>query len=676
MRRFSLALVLTLAGIAPSGGQSPVPFINQPLVPDTAAPGGAAFTLTVNGGAFVPGATVQWNGAALATTFVSARQLTAAVPAADIAAAGTGAVTVLNPGTGVASNSVYFPVGPASPGVFYAAPPGSPYSGVPEYVGSFTGNGRPDILVAGTTLAVVLLNNGDGTFTPAPVTPYPSGFNDCLVAGDFNGDGKPDIVLENTQTGAVMTMFGNGDGTFTAGPTSAVGAGQFFLALQTGDFNGDGNLDFMGNVNQAPAGQYAQGPVEVFFGNGDGTFTAGPITTLPNAGPPGGAFNLVGLGDFNSDGKLDLVIENARQVMVMLGNGDGTFTAAPGSPQSIGFASDLAVGVADFNGDGKLDLAVANFGGPVGAGWYPVTVLLGNGDGTFTPVPNCCGDPGPNLLGNDIVVGDFNNDGKLDLEVGITNQQSITQAFYFETLLGNGDGTFRSTDWTTLQPNYEVGLWSADFSGEGKLGLMWRPGNGGAAILLQGPAPSPAPDFTLSMASPTVTVTAGDTATDNVQIADVGGFLGALSPLTCTGAPAGATCSVYQPPGELIPTAQGSFPVTVTTEAPTSAMAPRAPRGRWPFAAWFLPLAAAALSLRRKRPVAGSRYGGPGRQISGLERHLLLAVALLAVLALQGSCGATTSSSGGGTPPGTYTLTVTATAGSVTHSAQFKLVVM
>ena len=79
---------------------NPVPLINQPLVPAAATPGGAAFTLTVNGTGFVSGSVVQWNGSPLATTFVSGSSLTAAVPASDIATASTASVTVVNPSPG------------------------------------------------------------------------------------------------------------------------------------------------------------------------------------------------------------------------------------------------------------------------------------------------------------------------------------------------------------------------------------------------------------------------------------------------------------------------------------------------------------------------------------------------------------------------------------------------
>ncbi|HUI41544.1 MAG TPA: IPT/TIG domain-containing protein, partial [Terriglobia bacterium] len=89
-----------------------VPFINQPLVPSGAAPGGSTFTLVVTGTGFVSGATVKWNGAPLTTTYVLGSKLKAQVPAADIASAGSAIVTVTQPGTnGPTSNPVVFEIG-------------------------------------------------------------------------------------------------------------------------------------------------------------------------------------------------------------------------------------------------------------------------------------------------------------------------------------------------------------------------------------------------------------------------------------------------------------------------------------------------------------------------------------------------------------------------------------
>ena len=96
MRKTSILFATFVLGLVAVVGsaQAPVPFINQPLVPDATAPGGPDFNLTVNGTGFVLGSVVNWNGSPLATTFISNSKLTAIVPAADVATASTGWVTV------------------------------------------------------------------------------------------------------------------------------------------------------------------------------------------------------------------------------------------------------------------------------------------------------------------------------------------------------------------------------------------------------------------------------------------------------------------------------------------------------------------------------------------------------------------------------------------------------
>src|SRR6266446_1260523 len=99
MKRFTLAAfnVIVFLASSLSGQSNPVPFVNQPLVPSAVAPGGPAFTLTVNGTGFVSGAVVNWNGSPRSTTFVSGSQLSAAISAADISSPSTAAISVVNP---------------------------------------------------------------------------------------------------------------------------------------------------------------------------------------------------------------------------------------------------------------------------------------------------------------------------------------------------------------------------------------------------------------------------------------------------------------------------------------------------------------------------------------------------------------------------------------------------
>ena len=407
---------VTLTGTGLGAGSTPVPLINQPLVPTSAAPGGAQFTLTVNGTGFVSGATVNWNGSARTTSFVSSSQLTATINAADIAAAGTASVTVTNPSSGT-SNIVFFPVANPTPPLFFGNAPGSPigvgYSPVSVAVGDFNGDGKPDLAVVnyGSNYVTILLGNGDGTFTPSAYL-YTGTDPIFAAVGDFNGDGKLDLAVANFGSYTVSIFLGNGDGTFnTVAQSPATGIEPRSVAV--GDFNGDGKLDL------AVANEGSD-TVTILLGNGDGTFT--PTADSPATGTYPYS---VAVGDFNGDGKLDLAVANegSDTVTILLGSGDGEFTPAASPATGSG---PVSVAAGDFNGDGKLDLAVTNYYSDT------VTILLGNGDGTFAPAAS----PGTGANPNSVAVGDFNGDGKLDLAVANYGSATVT------ILMGNGDGTF------------------------------------------------------------------------------------------------------------------------------------------------------------------------------------------------------------------------------------------
>jgi hypothetical protein len=189
----------------------------------------------------------------------------------------------------------------------------------------------------------------------------------------------------------------------------------------------------------------------VLLGNGDGTFTTVPSSPATDATPVS-----IVASDFNGDGIPDLAVANMAgenspgTVTVLLGNGDGTFT--PVSASSSTGEGPAAMVAGDFNGDGIPDLAVVN----TTSG--SVTILLGNGDGTFTAtaVSPTTGS-GPRR----IVAADFNGDGILDLAV--TNSLSNTVT----VLLGNGDGTFAATAVSPPAGTTPTEIAAADFNGDG-----------------------------------------------------------------------------------------------------------------------------------------------------------------------------------------------------------------
>jgi hypothetical protein len=225
----------------------------------------------------------------------------------------------------------------------------------------------------------------------------------------------------------VSVLLNAGDGTFPATPNYKVNRNPESIVV--GDFNRDSRRD----LAVANAGSNT---VSVLLGNGDGTFQAAANFA---AGPGPTA---VALGDFNRDNNQDLVVSNygnadyyappnfvTATVSVLLGNGDGTFRPAQAFASGTG---PNAVAVADFNGDGVQDLAVADYG------IYPqrgttLSILVGNGDGSFRSPQALQSGNAPSC----VAVGDINRDGIQDLASCNYNDNNVA------ILLGNGDATFR-----------------------------------------------------------------------------------------------------------------------------------------------------------------------------------------------------------------------------------------
>jgi hypothetical protein len=309
-------------------------------------------------------------------------------------------------------------------------------------VGDFNGDGTLDLAVAnsgeqfGTGSGVsVLLGNGDGTFQT--VKHYTAGLrSEALAVGDFNGDGIPDLAVGNVgnergRGAGVSVLLGNGDGSFQAGRFYAAGSHPVSLAAR--DFNGDGKLDLA----------FADGNVSVLLGNGDGSFQSARTFNADGA-------SFVTVADLNGDRIPDLITRSSA----LLGNGDGTFQRARGF---AGGRAPVFVAVGDFTGDGVPDLAVANSSSDT------VSVLRGNGDGSFQAAPSY-GFTGS--MPTSVAVGDFNGDGVPDLAItddALGGSVSV--------LLGNGDGTFQTG--RNFRAGFEpTSLRVGDFNGDGRLDLV------------------------------------------------------------------------------------------------------------------------------------------------------------------------------------------------------------
>ncbi|HZQ54219.1 MAG TPA: FG-GAP-like repeat-containing protein [Bryobacteraceae bacterium] len=435
---------------SPGWAQNPAPHIDI-LSPAAIAPGrGQDLPLKIKGTGFAPGAQVNFNGTNLTPASITSTDITVMIPAANLDAAQTANVTVVNPNTAPAigaSNVVFFPIVNATASVTTnlttVGMDNEPFSVV---VGDFNGDGKPDIATANNCAnlsacgsagnVTILLNDGRGNFFAAPA--FSSSVDAVAIAsGDFNGDGRLDLAIADscinrsscTPTGAVTILLGDGTGSFS--PVSSPIVDDQPSSIAVGDFNGDGNLD-LGVGGQS-------GTVTILLGDGTGQFSAASSFR-------GG--DSIAVGDFNEDGNLDLIAGST----LLLGDGAGNFIATYNTGAQAG-----AVG--DFNGDGHLDIAATSSGS--------VLILLGDGKGNFVQTASVPVGLNP----GQVTIGDVNGDGRLDLVVA---NQAASESNYTvgsaSVLLGDGTGNFGLAS----SPSVTFGARSValgDFDGDGKLDM-------------------------------------------------------------------------------------------------------------------------------------------------------------------------------------------------------------
>lgn len=300
----------------------------------------------------------------------------------------------------------------ASSALFHPAP-GSPISVGTQpstvVLGDVNGDGKLDILTANSRSndVTVLLGDGHAGFRPAAGSPFAAGAHPHLLAlGDVNGDRKLDLAVTEHDSNEVRLFLGAGDGQFRVAPGSpfATGTGKpHNHGLSFADVNADGKLDIVTSNQNAKS-------VSVLLGDGKGGFTAASGSPFSAGGSP----YPHAIGDVNGDGAPDIVTPNVQEnsMGVLLGDGKGSFRMVPGAPYRVAFRPFYAA-LADVNGDGHLDAVLSHDDITL------LSVLLGDGKGGFSAAPGSPVDL--RARGSKILLRDANGDGRLDLITSAMN---------------------------------------------------------------------------------------------------------------------------------------------------------------------------------------------------------------------------------------------------------------
>jgi len=288
-------------------------------------------------------------------------------------------------------------------------------------IADLNGDKIKDLVIANgeDSSVTILMGNGKGEFMEAKSSPFPAGYmpNDIAIA-DFNKDGIPDLAFANHDRKYLTILTGDGKGGFTPlkGSPFHLEVRPHTHGIAVGDFNSDGNLDLLTD-------SWGNNQLAILLGNNQHGFN-GTANYLNVGKHP---YQRARIADLNKDGKLDIVTTNldGNNTTILLGDGKGNFHESEGSPFPCG-DSPFGVAIGDINGDGSPDLAIVNSPSITSSntGRDGLTVLLGNGKGTFTAMAGS-----PFITGQSptrVAIGDLNGDGIRDIVVTNYKSNSIT----------------------------------------------------------------------------------------------------------------------------------------------------------------------------------------------------------------------------------------------------------